>query len=70
MVERQAFAHTCGRLVVLANATWIGVVSLARVAPLDAVTALVTDIQPGAGYAALTRILFDPVPDPHPEDFP
>ncbi|MHA7239401.1 DeoR/GlpR family DNA-binding transcription regulator [Arthrobacter sp. TMS1-12-1] len=66
----RAFARTCGRLVVLADATKTGVVSLARVATLDAVAALITDRHPGAGYAALTRILCDPVPDPHPEEHP
>jgi DeoR/GlpR family transcriptional regulator of sugar metabolism len=66
----QAFARTCGKLVVLADATKIGVVSLARVAPLDAAAALVTDQQPDARYAELTRILCDPVPDPHLEERP
>lgn len=66
----QAFARTCGQLVVLADATKIGVVSLARVSALDAAAALVTDRQPDDRYAALTRILSDPVPDPHLEERP
>ncbi|WP_104168444.1 DeoR/GlpR family DNA-binding transcription regulator [Arthrobacter sp. SX1312] len=66
----QAFARTCGRLVVLADATKIGVVSLARVAALDAAAILVTDRHPGADYAARTRILCDPVTDPHLEERP
>ncbi|PVE18647.1 DeoR/GlpR family DNA-binding transcription regulator [Arthrobacter sp. Bz4] len=61
----KAFARTCGRLVVLADATKIGVVSLAEVAPLDTAAALVTDRQPDSEYGALTRILREPVPDPH-----
>ncbi|WP_026551226.1 DeoR/GlpR family DNA-binding transcription regulator [Arthrobacter sp. H20] len=64
----KAFASTCGRLVILADATKIGIVSLARVARLDAAAALVTDRQPDAVYSDLTRILCDPVPDPHLED--
>lgn len=66
----RAFAHSCGRLVVLADATKIGVVSLARVVALDAAAALVTDRRPEVEYAALTRILCDPVPDPHLSDDP
>ncbi len=66
----RAFARTCGTLVVLADWTKIGVVSLARVSALDAAAALVTDRQPGDEYAALTRILCDPVPDPHLEERP
>ncbi|MGV0110124.1 DeoR/GlpR family DNA-binding transcription regulator [Arthrobacter sp. CP30] len=66
----QAFARTCGELVVLADASKIGVVSLARVAPLNAAAVLVTDHPPGDDYTALTRILFDPVPDPDPEERP
>lgn len=66
----RAFLRTCGTLVVLADASKIGVVSLARVAGLEAATALVTDQQPAAEYAALTRILCDPVPDPDLEDRP
>ncbi|WP_104104776.1 DeoR/GlpR family DNA-binding transcription regulator [Arthrobacter sp. 08Y14] len=65
-----AFAGNCGRLVLLADATKIGIVSLARVAPLDAAAALVTDRSPGAEYSALTRILTDPVSDPHLEERP
>ncbi|MFJ6003326.1 DeoR/GlpR family DNA-binding transcription regulator [Arthrobacter sp. NPDC092385] len=66
----RAFARTCGTLVILADATKIGVVSLARVADLDTTAALVTDRQPEGEYAALTRILCDPVPDPHLEERP
>lgn len=65
-----AFAGNCGRLVLLADATKIGVVSLARVAPLDAAAALVTDQAPGAEYSGLTRILLEPVTDPHREERP
>ncbi|MFC3298580.1 DeoR/GlpR transcriptional regulator [Arthrobacter agilis] len=64
----RAFARTCGQLVVLADTFKIGVVSLARVTTLDAVAALVTDRPPGADYAALSRILCDPDPDPHLEE--
>jgi DeoR/GlpR family transcriptional regulator of sugar metabolism len=66
----QAFARTCGQLVVLADASKIGVVSLARVAPLDSAGTLVTDLRPGDEYAARTRILCDPVPDPLLEERP
>lgn len=66
----KAFARTCGRLVVLADATKIGVVSLARIAALDTAAALVTDRRPDGEYAALTRILCDPVPDPLLEERP
>lgn len=64
----QAFVRTCGRLVVLADSAKMGVVSLARVSALDVAAALVTDRPPGEEYAALTRILCDPVPDPHLPD--
>lgn len=66
----RAFAQACGRLVILADATKIGVVSLARVAALDSAAALITDRQPDGDYAALTRIICDPVPDPHLEERP
>ncbi|AUZ86778.1 DeoR/GlpR transcriptional regulator, partial [Arthrobacter agilis] len=66
----RAFARTCGRLVILADSTKLGVVSLARVSALDAAAVLVTDRQPDDDYAALTRILCDPVPDPHLEERP
>ncbi len=66
----RAFLRTCGTLVVLADASKIGVVSLARVSGLEAATALVTDQQPPAEYAALTRILCDSLPDPDLEDRP
>lgn len=66
----RAFAQACGRLVILADATKIGVVSLARVAALDSAAALVTDRQPDGEYAALTRIICDPVTDPHLEERP
>ncbi|RJT80971.1 DeoR/GlpR transcriptional regulator [Arthrobacter cheniae] len=66
----QAFVRSCGQLVVLADSSKIGVVSLARVSTLDAAAALVTDRRPGSDYAALTRILCDPVPDPHLEERP
>lgn len=66
----QAFASTCGQLVVLADASKIGVVSLASVSPLGATAALVTDEPPGDDYAALTRILCHPVPDHHLEERP
>lgn len=65
-----AFAGTCGRLVLLADATKLGVVSLARVAPLDAAAVLITDRHPDEDYAALTRILCKPVSDPHLEERP
>lgn len=66
----RAFARGCGKLVVLADAAKIGVVSLARVTGLDAVTALVTDRPPPDDYADLTRILCGPAPDPLLEDSP
>ncbi|MHA7218427.1 DeoR/GlpR family DNA-binding transcription regulator [Arthrobacter sp. MDT1-48-3] len=66
----RAFARTCGKLVILADSTKLGVVSLARVSALDAAAALVTDRQPDDDYAALTRILCHPVPDPHLEERP
>lgn len=66
----RAFASTCGRLVILADATKIGVVSLARVVPLATAAALITDRQPGSDYAALTRILCEPVSHPDLEERP
>jgi DeoR/GlpR family transcriptional regulator of sugar metabolism len=66
----RAFVRSCGALVVLADATKLGVVSLARIAPLDAAATLVTDQEPDGEYAALTRILCTPVPDPHLEERP
>ncbi len=66
----RAFTRTCGTLVVLADATKLGVVSLARVVPLDAAATLVTDQEPAGEYAALTRILRTTVPDPHLEELP
>ncbi|MCC9146802.1 MULTISPECIES: DeoR/GlpR family DNA-binding transcription regulator [unclassified Arthrobacter] len=65
-----AFAQACDSLVILADATKIGVVSLAQVAPLDAAAALVTDRYPEGEYAALTRILCDPVSDFELEERP
>lgn len=65
-----AFAGNCGQLVLLADATKIGVVSLARVVPLGAAAALVTDQAPDAEYSGLTRILLEPVTDPQREERP
>lgn len=66
----KAFARACGELVILADATKIGVVSLARVAALDSATALVTDQPPDGDYGTLTRILCEPIPDPPLEERP
>lgn len=65
-----AFADSCSRLVILADASKFGIVSLARVAPLSAASALVTDRDPAAEYAALTRVLRNPVSDSHLEERP
>lgn len=60
----RAFARTCRKLVVLADATKLGVVSLARVEDLAAAAALVTDREPPDDYAHLTRIICQPAPPP------
>ena len=68
--SKTAFANTCIRLVILADASRFGIVSLARVAPLSAASALVTDRDPAAEYAALTRVPRNPVSDSHLEEHP
>jgi DeoR/GlpR family transcriptional regulator of sugar metabolism len=51
---KRAALHRAGRTVVVADATKLGVQAFARVAPLDAVEALVTDHLPEAGPGAET----------------
>ncbi|WP_323960784.1 DeoR family transcriptional regulator [Arthrobacter sp. JZ12] len=57
----RAFAQQCGRLVVLADSTKIGTVSLARIAGIDEVHCLVTDCPPkDPRFAESTTILSPP----------
>lgn len=54
----RAFAEQCSRLVVLADSTKFGTVSLARIAGIDQVSCIVTDRQPDdPRYAGTTRVL-------------
>ena len=54
----RAFAEQCGRLIVLADSTKFGTVSLARIAAIDQVHCIVTDSQPDdPRYARTTGIL-------------
>ncbi|NJC21720.1 DeoR/GlpR family transcriptional regulator of sugar metabolism [Arthrobacter pigmenti] len=54
----RAFAEQCGRLVILADSTKFGTVSLARVAGLAAVHCIVTDQPPSdSRYAAQTTVI-------------
>lgn len=64
----RAFARTCGHLVVLADATKLGVMSLARITGLGDADALVTDQQPTHDYRELTRIVCVPATDPDLEE--
>ena len=70
----RAFARTSAQLVLLADSTKLGVVSLARVDGVSAAAAIVTDREPPGEYAALTRIIhgYDPAarPDPPPDLLP
>jgi DeoR/GlpR family transcriptional regulator of sugar metabolism len=53
----RAFADRCGHLVVLADSTKFGVVSLARITGLDDTSCLITDTLPaGPGYARQTLV--------------
>lgn len=57
----RAFAEQCGRLVILADATKIGTVSLAHIAALDSVGCLITDTEPtDPRYAERTTLLVPP----------
>ncbi len=57
----RAFAQQCSRLVVLADSTKLGTVSLARIAGLDEISCLVTERSPEAHrYGQLTTVLTPP----------
>lgn len=54
----RAFAEQCGRLVVLADSTKFGTVSLARIAGVDQVSCIVTDSRPSdPRYTLTTSVL-------------
>lgn len=65
----RAFAEQCGRLVVLADSTKFGTVSLARIAGIDQVHCIVTDAQPDDPRYARTTGILTPSPE-HPQDTP
>ena len=68
----RAFAEQCGRLVVLADSTKFGTVSLARITGIERVHCIVTDSQPDdPRYARTTSILTPPTsPSSNPQDTP
>ncbi|KRF05152.1 hypothetical protein ASH00_12095 [Arthrobacter sp. Soil782] len=68
----RAFAEQCGRLVVLADSTKFGTVSLARITGIERVHCIVTDSEPDdPRYARTTSILTPPTgPSPKPQDTP
>lgn len=68
----RAFAEQCGRLVVLADSTKFGTVSLARIAGIDQVSCIVTDAQPtDPRYTGTTTVLTSPGSTPsHTQDSP
>ncbi|MFP5316446.1 MAG: alpha/beta fold hydrolase [Actinomycetes bacterium] len=68
----RAFAERCGRLVVLADSTKFGTVSLARIAGIDQVHCLVTDSSPeDPHYGRTTDVLTSSAPPPpNPQDTP
>lgn len=63
----RAFAERCGRLVVLADSTKFGTVSLARITGLDQVHCLVTEVEPDdPRYARSTSVLTPSAPSAPP----
>lgn len=69
----RAFAEQCSRLVLLADSTKFGTVSLARVVGLDAVHCIVTDRVPDdSRYESQTRVVTPSTecPIPTPQDKP
>lgn len=68
----RAFAEQCGRLVVLADSTKFGTVSLARIAGIDQVHCLVTDSSPEDPHYGRTTDVLTPsaTPPPNPQDTP
>ncbi|GAB3548273.1 DeoR/GlpR family DNA-binding transcription regulator [Arthrobacter tumbae] len=68
----RAFAEQCGRLVVLADSTKFGTVSLARIAGIERVHCIVTDSPPDdPRYARTTSILTPPTrTSSNPQDTP
>lgn len=65
----RAFAEQCGRLVVLADSTKFGAVSLARIAGIDQVHCIVTDSQPADQRYPRTTGILTPTAA-HPQDSP
>lgn len=67
----RAFAEQCGRLVILADSTKFGTVSLARIAGIDQVHCIVTDSEPDdPRYARATSILAASAPSTSPTSNP